>query len=574
MALTETRPETDAPAASEQAATTTLDGLLGTADHKTIGRLWIGAGLLVAVGALVVSVIASFETVDLGSYSIVDDADQFTQLWSMGRELLLVGAIVPILIGLATFLVPLQIGAPGIAFARGAAGAFWTWFLATDLFIAAYIFNGGAGGGRADFVVLWAVSLGVMLIAILWALVILATTILGARTVGMTLERVPLTTWSFLVFALIGLVSIPIVLAELVMVYVAVRHGLLPLEARQSLVGVMTPANIPPALYWTAVPLLGMAADIIAVHTGKPIRFYKSVMVAIGLFGILAYGSDFFGFASVRPLTFDHGLLVATIAAAILPALAVFALVGDSIRKGSPKFDTALVGSLLSGLLLLLGTVVALLGAIEPVALFLHRETTIDIDLNRLLIVNGTAFHDGLRGLVLGAVIVVITAALQHWAVKFWGRRLAESLGMIAVLVGAAGAVVWGTGAVLAGIDDQPAYPFSTLGGGENVEFFNLIASVGILLVAVSVGCTALNVVQAAFKSGGARSGRSGWTGTTLEWATTSPPARGNFEKPPVVRSANPLADTIDAIDESEVILDEAARAESAAADDAGEAGA
>ncbi|MGI9612643.1 MAG: cbb3-type cytochrome c oxidase subunit I [Acidimicrobiales bacterium] len=565
MALTETRPETDAPAAAEQAATTTLDGLLGSADHKTIGRFWIAAGLFTAVAALVVSVVASFEATDLGSFAVVEDGQQFTQIWSLGRELLLFGAIVPILVGLATFLVPLQIGAPSVAFARGAAGAFWTWFAATDLFILSYLLNGGPGGGREDFVVLWAASLGVMLAAILWALIIIATTILGARTVGMSLDRVPNATWSFLVFSLIGLVALPVILTELVMVYIAVRHGQLPLEARDGLIGVLTPSNIPPSLYWVAVPLLGMSADMIGVHTGRPVRMHKPVLVAIGLLGILAYGMHYFGFASVRPLVFDNGLLVVTIAAAILPILAVLGLAGDSVRNGSPKLTTPLAGALVSGLLLLLGAAVSLLGLIEPIALFLHRETAIDIDLDRLLILNGTTFHDGIRGLVLGAVLVAIIGALHHWAPKLFGRRMAESLGMGAVLATAAGAVVWGAGAVLAGVDDQPAYPVSTLGGGENVEFFNVVATVGILLVAVGVAITGLNVIQAAFGRGQAQNGRNGWTGSTLEWATASPPTFGNFDKPPIVRSATPLADTIDAIDESEVILDDAARAEGSA---------
>jgi heme/copper-type cytochrome/quinol oxidase subunit 1 len=124
--------------------------------------------------------------------------------------------------------------------------------------------------------------------------------------------------------------------------------------------------------------------------------------------------------------------------------------------------------------------------------------------------------------------------------------------------------VIWGAGAVLAGVDDQPAYPVSTLEGGENVEFFNFIATVGILLVAVAAVVAGVNVIQTAFGRSRAGDDKGMWSGTTLEWATASPPSFGNFDKPPVVRSATPLADTIEAIDESEVILEEAARADEA----------
>lgn len=550
MALTETRPETDAPEAAADTGPMTLDRLVGSADHKTIGRLWIGFGLVFLVGSLGVSLAAAIEAIDLDGYAIVADGDEFTQVWSLGRELLLLGGIVPVLVGLATYVVPLQVGAPAMAFARGAAGALWTWLLGTGLLIAAYALNGGPGGGRSDFVVLWAASLGTMALAIGWALLVLATTILGARTSGMTLERVPQTTWSFLVFALIGLLSLPILIAELVLVYVRVRHGFVPLEARQTLTGVMDPSNLPPALYWVGLPVLGMAVDIIGVHTDRPVRAHRAVMVAIGLSGILAYGADYLGFASVRPLTFDNGLLVVTIAAAVLPILAVLGMAGDSLRSGTPRFTAALVGALLSGLLLLLGAVVSLLGLIEPVALFLDDKTAVSIDLDRLLILNGTTFHDGVRGLVLGAATVGLIAGLHHWATKIWGRRMSEPLGFLTILAAAGGAVIWGLGAVLAGIDDQPAYPASTLGGGDGVEVFNVIAAIGFGVLALGALGAAVNAARAAF--GRSRpTGSDPWTGTTLEWATTSPPPFGNFETPPVVRSATPLADPIEPSGES-----------------------
>ena len=561
MALTETRPETDASTVTRQPSTATLDGILGSADHKTVGRMWIGSGLLMLVGSLVVSLIAAFEASDLDSFAVVADADQFTQVWSLGRELLLFGAIVPIIVGLATYLVPLQIGAPAVAFARGAAGAFWTWFLATDLFILAYVLNGGPGGGRVDFVELWAISLGVMVAALGWAMVVIATTILGARTTGMSLERVPQATWSFLIFSLIGLLSLPVLMAELVLVFLRVKYGFVPIEARQSLTGVAATSTLAPALYWVAIPVLGMASDIIGVHTSRPTRFHKPVMAAIGLFGIVSYGADFLGFASVRPQVFDNGLLVVTIAAAVLPILAVLGMVGESYGKGKPSFNAALIGALVSGLILLLGAVTSLLGLIEPVAVFLETKTPISINLEKLLILNGTTFHDGVRGLVMGSAVIGIIAALHHWAPKIWGRRMAEPLGMLSILAAAGGAFLWGLGAVLAGVDDQPDYPAATLGGGGNVEFFNLIAALGIALLALGALVAALNAAQAAFGKG--TMSADPWTGSTLEWATASPPSIGNFDKPPSVRSATPLADTIDAIDESEVILDDAARADS-----------
>jgi heme/copper-type cytochrome/quinol oxidase subunit 1 len=467
------------------------------------------------------------------------------QVWSLGRTLLLFGGIVPVLIGLGTFLVPLQIGAPAMAFARGAAGALWTWLLATALLVLSYVLNGGPGGGRVDFVVLWAVALGAVLASLLWAMVILATTVFAARTQGMTLDRVPHTTWSFFVFSLIGIFSLPVLMAELVIVYVQVRHGFLPLGERSVLTGVMESVSLPPAVYWVGVPVLGMTADIVGVHTGRPVPAHKPLMAAVGLFGIVVYGADFLGFASFRPVAYDHALLVIAIALCVLPVLAVIGLCGLNLRSGVLRLNASLIAVLAAGALLLVATIAALLALGEPVALFVENEITDSIDTTRLLILNGTTFHDGIRAVVMGSTIVALAAALHHWSPKLWGRRQNGQLTMVAVLAGSAGALLWGLGAILAGVDDQIAYPAATLVGGENVEFFNLVAVVGMILVAVAAVVIAVNTLGGALGKVEGDGGAS-WSGATLEWATASPPAFGNFEQPPVVHSAAPLLDETD----------------------------
>ncbi|MFV0257598.1 MAG: cbb3-type cytochrome c oxidase subunit I [Acidimicrobiales bacterium] len=520
----------------------TIDGLLGSADHKTIGRFWIAAGLIGLIGGLAVSSLVGFESIDLAGFTVVDDAGQFTQLFSLGEELVLFGGLVPLLIGIGTFLVPLQVGAPAIAFARGAAGAFWTWLAGTALMVVALAVNGGPGGGRRDFVILWALALVISLGAQVWALAVLATTILGARTSGMTLDRVPFTTWSYLVFSLLGLVTLPVIIADLVYAYIRVRYGLLPNDANTSLVGVVAPVALAPGVYWFGVPLLGMAADIIGVHTGRAVRAQRALLGALGALGFVSFAADYFAFGTVRPPQFDQALGVIAIVLAVLVILANLGLAGDSIRTGEPRFRAPLLAALVSGLVLLLAAATAVLGVFEPVALWLHRNTSIGINLDKLLIVNGTRFNDGIRAVVIGATVTAVVAGLANWAPKLWGRTLSAAVVVGAALLAAGGAVVWGAGAVLAGIDDQPALPYATLAGGDSVEFGNLLAFLGTLAVlaaAVVIGLEAARVASGSTRPAGG----DPWTGLTLEWATDSPPSFGNFASAPVVRSATPLAE-------------------------------
>ncbi len=541
MALTETRPDSDATVSQVAPASTTLDSLLATGDHKVIGRLWIGAGSLFLLASLVLAAVAALETTDLGGFQIMEDAGQFVQVWSLGREALLFAGLAPIMVGLATFLTPLQVGSSSIAFPRGAAAAFWTWLVATILFVIAYVDNGGPGGGRLDSVVLWTVSLGAMVGAIVWALVCVATTILGARVPGMSLERVPVSAWAFCVFSLVGIFGLPVLMGELLLGYLDTKYGYLPTSTdRLSLLSIGNSASLAPALYWIAIPTLGLAVEAIGVHTGRAIRFHRSVMAAIGLFGILAFGADLLSFSGRgRDFSFDNGLLVFALLVAIVPALATLALAGDSLKAGSPKLRSPLIGALAAGLLTVLGVVVGALGTIDPIIGFIEDVSGNDINASSALVLNGTAFHEGLRAFVTGAAVVGAIAALQHWGHKIWGRSLSEGLGLLAVFAAAVGTLAWGIGGVGAGFLEAPLLMVDS-DVKDGVELLNLVSVAGVVLLAAAAAITVVNVLGA---FAGRGSSVEPWTGLTLEWATDSPPARSNFTSMPIVHSATPLAD-------------------------------
>lgn len=497
---------------------------------------------------MALGLVAAFESADGSGFQIARDGDEYTQIWSVGRDLVMFGAVVPMLIGLGIYLVPLQIGASSLAFSRGATGAFWTWALGADLLLISYVLNGGPGGGRADFVMLWTTGLGLMLGGLVWALVVLLSTILGARTVGMTTDRVPFTTWGFFVFSLVGLFSLPVTMAELLLGYLRVRYGHLPVTESEILAGVMDGVSFAPSIYWLGIPVLGMGVDMIGTHTGVPVSARKPIMAALTAFGVLSFGADLIGMASLRPREFNNALLVLGLLGAGLPVLAILGLSGSSIRKGEVKMRAALLGALLSGVLILAAAAVSLLGVVEPIMVLLDNIAPDAIDLTNTLVVNGTALHEAVRVLVIGATVVGLIGALHHWANKIWGRRLTESLGMLSLLLAAGGSVLWAAGDLIAGIADRPFYSasaevqaeFSGSGLVDTVGFVSAVGALGLVGAAVLLG---LNLATNLMSSKPSGSGAGNWTGTTLEWATASPPGIGNFPGPPIVTSATPLAD-------------------------------
>ena len=124
------------------ASSSLMERTLGSGDHKVVGKMWILSGLVFGLAGLVLRLLTALD--QMGS-NLFADQNQLVQFWSAGRDLLLFGGLVAIFVGLATFLLPLQVGAPSLAFARGAAAAYWVWLTATVFVIVGYLANGGPG---------------------------------------------------------------------------------------------------------------------------------------------------------------------------------------------------------------------------------------------------------------------------------------------------------------------------------------------------------------------------------------------------------------------------------------------
>ncbi len=537
---------------SESVETGLFDRTLGSGDHKTVGRLWIFSGLAVGLAALILRFVAALEQLDTGEFSLLEDGNELVQVWSMSRDLLIFGGVVAVLIGIGTFIIPLQVGASAIAFPRGAAASFWVWSASTAMLVAAYIGNGGPGGGTRDFVILWALALGGMMASTVWALICIATTVIGARAPGMRLEMVPLTSWSFFVFALVGILAVPIQIGQLIISFIDVRGGYQSLVDTTSLASVMDTITIAPSVYWLAIPALGIALDAIAVHSNRPLRFHRSCMVAVGLLALTGFGAGVTSFGrrasgiGSSGIDFNNALLVIVLIASVVPILAALALAGESLKVGRPSFSVPLGAGLLGGLVLLAGAVVALLGAVEPIVGFVIDVNNSLADRNDVpdlpdwLTVNGTTFNSGVTTLVVTGALLGCLAGISHWAHKIWGHRANPGLGSLALLSLAGGGTIWALGEILGGLDDPPALPVLTesaaLGGLANV-----LVLLGVAGVAGGVGLTLLLVATAGFTKTDSQA--EPWTGTTLEWMTESPPPYGNFASQPSVSSTNPLLD-------------------------------
>jgi heme/copper-type cytochrome/quinol oxidase subunit 1 len=134
MALTETRPDTTVTVPVEEHVNPwdtgeeypSLARIIGSGDHKTLGRLYIGLALVFGLVAWVLQTLSAVDGIE--DADLIPE-DTVFQIYTLGKLSLVFLAGVPLLIGLATYVVPLQVGSRTVAFPRAAAAAFWTWVL-------------------------------------------------------------------------------------------------------------------------------------------------------------------------------------------------------------------------------------------------------------------------------------------------------------------------------------------------------------------------------------------------------------------------------------------------------------
>ena len=137
---------------------------LTTTDHKRIGRMFIGVSLVASLGAIVVAVLLGIERIDAQAAML--DVNSIPQLFSVYRVGLTFVVLLPLLLGIAIAVVPLQLGARSLALPRLAAAGFWTWFVGSVLVVISIAANGGPGGGDTKFVGLYLVSQIVLLLGL------------------------------------------------------------------------------------------------------------------------------------------------------------------------------------------------------------------------------------------------------------------------------------------------------------------------------------------------------------------------------------------------------------------------
>ncbi len=523
MAVTETPPETVDASAPTAARTPRVEpsglaAVLGSGDHKVVGRLYIVTSLVFGLAAVVLGALFAFEGIEPTTLEVFSSGSVY-QLFTLFRIGTLFLVAFPLVIGVALAVVPLQVGASTVAFPRAAAASYWAWLVGSVLVIAAYAIDGGPGGGSRTGVNLFLAAMVLVVVAILVAALCLATTVIALRTTGLRLSRIPLYAWSVGVAAVMWLLTLPVLVASLVLAYVDHRHAGGVLGGNAAIFGRFAWVLRNPQIYVVAIPVLGFAADVLATTARARLSARSMAQAAIGGAGITAFGAVL---ATSYTGALDSPVLIAMGLAAVLPVLAVLGLVGDLFRRGSFRLTTGAVYAVSATVILLLGTVAGALGSIPDL------ETA------------GTIYDLGVAHLVLVAAITASLGGVHWWATKIGRQPANEALGRVAPLVLLAGAVVAALPDLISGVTGEGLELAADWTGG--IEGLNVIVLIGSAIVALGLLVALVSLLPLLKRADDVA--RDPWDGQTLEWLTASPPPIGNFDAPlPVVVSAEPLVD-------------------------------
>jgi len=503
---------------------------LTTTDHKRIGRLFVSVSLVALLGMVVIALLLGIERID-GEAAMLD-VNSIPQLFALYRVGLTFVVLVPLLLGIAIAVVPLQLGARSLTFPRLAASGFWAWCIGAVLVVISIAANGGPGGGNSKFVGLFLVSHIVLVLGLVAAAGSLATTILTTRAPGMNMRRVPAFTWSALVSALGLLLVLPAVIGALIFTYVDYRNGRIGFGGNQAINDWIGFGSTQPATFVYAVPVFGFAAEVITVASGRKLPMRGVIFTGLGLLGITAALGAVTQQSSDLSRNISHLSLGSWLSDVVpyalfnlLPVLGgfiVIALGALALRGGRPRLIAPLVFGLLGALMVFVGIVANVVYHVGDAQL------------------GGTVFEEGVWLYIVYGAVLSALGAITYWGPKLWGRLIPDKLVLPFAALGFIATVLASLPYLIAGFAKQPANASEFDYDGPQ-KLWNGLSAAGHLLMFITV-LGFVGLVARSFTKGAAASDDP-WDGQTLEWATSSPAPYANFADVHIVASPEPLLD-------------------------------
>ena len=517
---------------------TRIGDVLATTDHKVIGYLYLGTSFAMFLIAGLLAMLMRAELLEPGTQLVGNET--YNQLFTVHGTIMMLLFATPLFAGFANVIVPLQIGAPDVAFPRLNAVTYYLVLFGSLIVLGGFLAPGGPAsfgwfayspltsgtfspGTGKD---MWIMGLILSGVGTTLTGVNMIATIIAMRAPGMVMFRLPIFCWNVLLTSLMIIIAFPVLAAALFALEADRRLGAHIYDGAVG--GALTWQHLfwffgHPEVYIVAVPFFGIITEILPVFSRKPLFGYLGMVaatIAISGLSMTVWAHHMFATGRVLLPFFS----ITSFMIAVPTGIKFFNWVG-TLWKGHLSFETPMLFAV--GFL-----VTFLFGGLTGVIL---ASPALDFHLTDSFFVVGHLHY-----VLFGTVVFAMFGGFYFWWPKMTGRMLNETWGKIHFWTLFAGFQTTFLVQHWLGAEGMPRryadYPdqFGTL---------NLVSSVGSFVLGASTLAFLWNVLITWRHGERVRVDDPWGTGGSLEWATSCPPPRHNFTAMPRIRSFRPAFD-------------------------------
>jgi len=498
-------------------------------NHKDIGTLYLlfSFTMLMIGGILALCIRAELFQPGLQFFN----PELFNQFTTMHGLIMVFGAIMPAFVGFANWMIPLQIGAGDMAFARMNNFSFWLMIPAAIMLVASFFMPGGAPAAGWTLYAPLTLQMGPSMDAGIFAMHILGAssimgsiniivTILNMRAPGMTLMKMPMFAWTWLITAYLLIAVMPVLAGAITMTLTDRHFG----TSFFSPAGGGDPVMYQhifwffghPEVYIMILPAFGIVSQIVPAFARKRLFGYASMVYATASIAILSFIVwAHHMFATGMPVTGQLFFMYATMLIAVPTGVKIFNWLA-TMWRGSMTFETPMLFAVGFIFVFTIGGFTGLILAMAP----------IDIQLQDTYYVVAH-FH---YVLVAGSLYALF-AGVYYWGPKWTGVMYSETRGKIHF---------WGS-LIAFNVTFFPMHFLGLAGmprryADYSIQFtdFNAIASVGAFWFGLMQVYFFLFIVVPMMRGKGEKAPQKPWEAAEgLEWEVPSPAPFHTFENPP-----------------------------------------
>jgi cytochrome c oxidase subunit I len=504
---------------------------LYTTNHKDIGTLYLWFSFIMFLVGGSMAMVIRAELFEPGLQIV--QPEFFNQMTTMHGLIMVFGAVMPAFVGLANWLVPMMVGAPDMALPRMNNLSFWILPFAFALLLSTLFMDGGAPNFGWTFyaplsttyapstVTYFIFGVHIMGASSIMGAINIIATILNMRTPQMTLMKMPLFVWTWLITAYLLIAVMPVLAGVVTMMLMDIHFG----TSFFSAAGGGDPVLFQhvfwffghPEVYIMILPAFGIVSQIIPTFSRKKLFGYTSMVYAtssIAFLSFIVWAHHMFTVGI--PLAGELFFMYATMLIAVPTGVKVFNWVATMFR-GAMTFETPMLFAVSFVVLFSIGGFSGLMLAIAPVD-FQYHDTYFVVAHFHYVLVPGAIFG--------------IFAAVYYWLPKWCGNMYDERLGKLHFWLSFVGMNLTFFPMHFVGLAGMPRrIPDYALQFAD----FNQIASVGAFIFGATQWLFLFIVIKA-IRSGKKATAEVWDNPEGLEWTIPSPAPYHTFSTPPEVK--------------------------------------